>query len=140
MNAAYGNGTHRGKRSVFAILAVCAVWAGCCAGCAKPAPDPILPAIPATVRAGTTLRANPDPIVTAEGPAETTIIWTTTAKNVQIRINSPNGPLMGNAGSAGSAKTGDWVRNGMTFYLQDGDAADPQSPAATLGSLPVVVQ
>jgi hypothetical protein len=132
MNAAYGlNGTRRGKRFVFAILAVCAVWAGCW-GCAKPAPDPILPPI--------TLRADPDPIVTAEGPAETTIIWTTTAKNVQIRINSPNGPLMGNAGSTGSAKTGDWVRNGMTFYLQDGDAPDPTSPTATLGSLPVVVQ
>lgn len=109
-------------------------------GCAKPAPDPVLPAIAATVRPGTTLRADPDPVITAEGPAETTIIWSTTAKRVQIRIGGPNGPLMGNAGPTGSAKTGDWVKNGMTFYLQDMDAPDPQSPAATLGSLPVVVQ
>jgi hypothetical protein len=137
MKAAYRlDGTGRTYFPILAILAVLASWTGC----AKPAPDPILPAIPATVRPGTTLRADPDPVLTAEGPAETTLIWTTTAKHVQIHVSAPNGPLMGNAGSSGSAKTGDWVRNGMTFYLQDQDAADPESPSATLASIPIVVQ
>ena len=118
------------------ILAVFA----CSGGCAKPAPEPPLPAIPATVRPGTTLRADPDPVNTSTGDTDTTISWTTTAKRVDLRIGGPNGSLFASGGTKGSAHTDDWVRDGMTFYLQDADAADPLSPAATLASLKLVVQ
>jgi hypothetical protein len=113
-----------------------------CYGCAKPAPDPIMPAPPPIVKPGTTISANPDPIVTDdESPAgETTITWATTAKHVVWRIGKPNGKLFGGGGSSGTVHTGVWVTNGMTFYLQDGDVPDPSSAAATLGSIAIAVQ
>jgi hypothetical protein len=123
-------------RFVFAILTMLI----CCGGCAKPAPEPVLPAISATVRPGTTLRADPDPVVSAQGETDTTILWSTTAKRVDLRFGGPNGALFGSGGPTGSERTDDWVRDGMTFFLQDADAPDPQSPAATLGSLKLVVQ
>ena len=88
----------------------------------KPAPDPILPPIPATVRPGTTLRADPDPIITAEGPAETTIIWSTTAKHVQIRIDSPSGPPMAN-GLAGHQSLKVTEPGGPTGTMSQQDCA-----------------
>jgi hypothetical protein len=59
---------------------------------------------------------------------------------VDLRIGGPNGNLFGSGGPSGKATTGDWVRDGMTFYLQDADAPDPLSASATLGSLKLVVE
>lgn len=113
----------------------------CLGACAKPAPDPVPQAIPAKVVAGTTFTANPDPILTdGTGLGETTIFWSTTAKRTELRIGGPDGKLFGAGGPKGSAKTGMWVNNGMTFYLQNFDTPNPQSPDATLGVLTVVVQ
>lgn len=110
------------------------------AACAKPAPDPILPAPPAVVKPGTTLSASPDPILTDNGYGETTLTWSTTARHTQLRVGTPEGPPTGGGGSSGTLRTGPWVTNGMTFYLQDADAPDPASPAATLGSIAIAVQ
>lgn len=112
------------------------------AGCAKPAPDPILPATPAKVKAGTTLSADPDPIVTSDGTGlgETSLQWSTTAAHIEMHVDAPGGPLMGGGDSKGSMRTGKWVHNGMQFYLQDRDAPDRTSPAATLGMIAIVVQ
>lgn len=112
------------------------------ASCAKPAPDPVLPPPVAVTKPGTTLRADPDPIVLDEAGStgETTIIWSTTAPHTELHINTPNGTLFGRSGASGTARTGNWVTNGMIFYLQDADNPNPGSAEATLGSLAVAVQ
>jgi hypothetical protein len=112
-----------------------------CTACAKPAPDPVAKAIPATVKPGTTLTADPDPILT-DGAAlgETSLKWSTNAAHVEVHVDSPGGPLMGSGDSQGTMRTGQWVHDGMRFYLQDRDAPDRTSPAATLGMIQVVVQ
>lgn len=112
------------------------------AACAKPAPDPPAHAIPAIVKAGTTFTADPDPIVTTDGTGlgETVLSWSTTAAHIEVHVNDPNGPVMGGGGSQGSMRTGKWVHDGMKFCLQDADAPDRTSAAATLGTIAVVVQ
>jgi hypothetical protein len=112
------------------------------AACSKPAPDPILPAIPAETKPGTTFTATPDPIVVEDGGTlgETTINWTTTAAHTEVHIDAPGGKLFVRGGKVGTAKTAKWVNNGMTFYLQDADNPNPNSPEATLGKLSIVVQ
>jgi hypothetical protein len=124
-------------RPVIVCLLMIVCWA-----CAKPAPEPVVPASPAVVKPGTTISANPDPIVTDDGSplGETSITWSTNAKRVVWRIGKPDGQLFGGGGSSGTVHTGVWVTNGMTFYLQDGDAPDPTSAAATLGSIAISVQ
>jgi hypothetical protein len=112
------------------------------AACAKPAPEPILPAPPAITKPGTTLTANPDPIVVDDGGSigETAITWSTTAAHTEMHVGTPNGVLFFKSGPTGTVRTGPWVTNGMTFYLQDSDKPDPTSAAATLGSIAVALQ
>jgi hypothetical protein len=59
---------------------------------------------------------------------------------VQIRVNSVDGtPLTGISGPSGSADTGDWVSDGMTFYLQDASSGDSTGAAKTLDTVRVQV-
>jgi hypothetical protein len=49
---------------------------------------------------------------------QTTLNWNAPgASLVQLRIGSPTGQLFAEAGPIASATTGDWVSDGMTFYL-----------------------
>jgi hypothetical protein len=111
------------------------------AACSKPPPDPPAKAIPAKVVAGTSLSADPNPILSdGSGLGETTITWSTNASRTELRIGSPNGKLFVDGGSKGLARTGKWVNNGMTFYLQSKDSPDSTSADATLGVLSIAVQ
>jgi glycosyltransferase involved in cell wall biosynthesis len=58
---------------------------------------------------------------------------------VEVRVDSPDGPLLSRAGSSGSAETGDWVRDGTVFYLQDASAGVEQSPSNTMAVVTVNV-
>ena len=109
--------------------------------CSKPAPDAPIKAPQAITKPGTTLSATPDPVTIHEGlMGETTIEWTTTAPHTEIHVESPGGTLFVRGGTRGTAHTGQWVQNGLTFYLQDSDNPNPTSPEATLGSIAVAVQ
>jgi hypothetical protein len=109
-------------------------------GCAKPAPDPAVPAPVAKVKPGTTLSANPNPVYTKEGPLGiTSLSWITTAVHTEMHVDSPSGPVLGNGGSTGTFKTGLWVKDGMTFFLQNSDAPAPTDASATLGSVAIAV-
>ena len=109
--------------------------------CSKPPPEPMPAAVPAKVVEGTTLTADPNPIVSdGSGLGETTIAWSTKASRTELHIGSPGGKLFADGGSKGTARTGKWVNNGMTFYLQNKDAPNPTSPDATLGVLSVAVE
>jgi hypothetical protein len=52
-------------------------------------------------------------------------------------VGSPSGPLFTYQGSQGSAQTGAWVTDGMTFYLQDVTGGKPLTAANTLATLVV---
>ena len=69
---------------------------------------------------GASLTASPNPIALTAGSTTgmTTISWNAPgAQFIQVRVNSPTGPLLTYDGNSGSMQTGNWVTNGMTFYL-----------------------
>ena len=69
---------------------------------------------------GASLTASPNPIALTPGSSTgvTTISWSAPgAQFIQIRVNSPTGTLFTYDGNSGSMQTGNWVTNGMTFYL-----------------------
>ncbi len=79
--------------------------------------------------------ANPNPIPTPPVGA-TTLNWNApTATAVEIHVGSPTGTLFAAGGNAGSAVTGDWVTEGLVFYLQDVSGGKPLTPANTLAQL-----
>jgi hypothetical protein len=92
------------------------------------------------VRDGVTFAAEPNPIVGQGAVGKTTLSWKTPVKGVQIRLGAPDGKLFAISGGAQQAETGNWVTNGMTFYLQDNTAINPTDPSATLAKLTVVVK
>jgi hypothetical protein len=71
---------------------------------------------------GATLTASPNPIPVTKANEDgvTTITWNApSAQFIQVRVNSPTGPLLTYDGNSGSMQTGAWVVNGTTFYLID---------------------
>jgi hypothetical protein len=79
--------------------------------------------------------ASPLPIPVAPGQflGTTTLFWNVPfSTTVQIRLGSPDGPLFAQAGSTGSATTGLWVTDGMTFFLQDIGQSVPGTTLATV--------
>jgi hypothetical protein len=85
------------------------------------------------------LTANPNPIPVSGGRAgATTISWNApSASIIQVRVNSPSGPLFTDNVNSGSMMTAAWVTNGVTFYLQDASSGDPTTAANTLATLTV---
>ncbi len=69
--------------------------------------------------------AESDPIYTC-GTAlgRTRILWEAPNRAVEIRVNNANGTKFSSGFGSGSALTGDWVRNGMRFYLVDANNAE----------------
>jgi hypothetical protein len=90
-----------------------------------------------------TITANPSTIVVSPGQTtgRTNLSWRATGvTRVQVRIDSPSGPAMTAPSSPiGSASTGSWVRNGMTFYLQDASDGNSSGSAKTIASVRVSV-
>ncbi len=85
------------------------------------------------------LTASPNPI--AAGPGQdgaTTITWNAPSVSaVQIRVNSPGGALFAEGANSGSMKTGNWVSNGMTFYLQNASSGNATAASNTLATLTI---
>ena len=88
---------------------------------------------------GPSLTASPNPItVRVTSVGSTTIVWTAPdAEAIEIHIGSPSGPLFATGGDRGSAQTGPWVSDGMTFYLQDVSGGNPLTSDYTLATLVV---
>jgi hypothetical protein len=62
------------------------------------------------------ITANPNPIAIA--PGVTTITWNAPGSNgVEIHLGTATGKLFATGAATGSAQTGPWVTNGMTFVL-----------------------
>jgi Ferritin-like domain len=89
------------------------------------------------------ITASPNPAThTANGDAMTTISWSAPAgvTSVMVTLGSPTGPVFADGGQTGSAPTGNWVSNGLTFYLQNVTGGLPLTAANTLGTVVVTVQ
>jgi hypothetical protein len=96
-------------------------------------------AAPATLD-GASFTASPNPIPLAAGTlaGQTTITWNApSAKVIQVRVGSPNGALLTDNNNSGSMQTGNWVSNGMMFFLQDVTLGKPLTAANTLATLTV---
>jgi hypothetical protein len=87
--------------------------------------------------------ASPNPVRVASGQAAgtATLNWRAQGvSKVQIRVGSPDGtPMTGYENPTGSAATGDWVTNGMTFYLQDASDGFSAGASRTLSAIRVSV-
>jgi len=97
---------------------------------------------PVAPTASTAISASPNPAIhTANGDAIATISWNAPSgvTAVEVHLGGPTGPLFTTGGPAGSAVTGPWVSNGMTFYLQDATNG-AGSNSTTLGTIAVTVQ
>jgi len=87
---------------------------------------------------GTSFSANPNPIPVTGGnfQGSTTISWNAPdAEVIEVRIGSPDGKLFTRAGNRGSIQTGNWVSDGMVFYLQDVTGGKPLTADNTLATL-----
>ena len=88
-----------------------------------------------------TASPNPIPVTGAEIHGMTTITWVAPgAEAVEVRIGSPNGQLFASGGKRGSAQTGLWVADGMTFYLQEVTKGKPLASNNTLATIVVHLQ
>ena len=89
-----------------------------------------------------TLTATPSSIqvVGASQAGMTTLEWSSKGTDtVEVRVGAPEGPLLSRSGPSGSATTGKWVSDGMTFFLQDVSAGLPLTPENTLATVAVNV-
>jgi formylmethanofuran dehydrogenase subunit E len=65
------------------------------------------------------LVANPNPITSCgSGVGMTTLEWAADG-SVEVRIGGAGGQLFAQGGATGSQETGNWVRDGMDFFLLD---------------------
>lgn len=71
------------------------------------------------------LVANPNPASSCDstGLGMTELSWGDEGK-VEVRLDSADGKLFAMSGGAGSQATGNWVRDGDSFFLVDGDNGD----------------
>ena len=69
------------------------------------------------------ITADPNPIREFSRPGGlgmTTLEWSSLkTKAVEIHVGAPDGPLFQRSETSGKAVTGEWVHDGMIFYLQD---------------------
>jgi len=83
---------------------------------------------------------NPIPIAGAWRLGVTTLSWTSRFTDaVEVRVGSPDGPLLSRTAPCGEATTGNWVCNGMKFYLQNVSGGLPLSAEGTLDVVEVSV-
>lgn len=100
--------------------------------------------IAAMLTSGATLTITPPLISTCvSGLGVATLTWSGATGSPQINVGQPTGiPLTGVLGPSGSAVTGLWVTDGMSFYLVDRSGAVEASATAQVkcGAPPVVDQ
>lgn len=84
------------------------------------------------------ITADPNPLIT--NPGQTTLAWTSYGtSSVEIHINAPNGnKLTGSGPGSFSAKTGQWARPGMTFYLQNTSNGLALTAANTIATVTMI--
>lgn len=93
---------------------------------------------PASTQPSLTASPNPIPVTGSAALGMTTLTWMAPGvQAVEVHIGSPDGVLFADGYSRGSAQTGLWVRDGMTFYLQDISGGKPLTAENTLATVVV---
>jgi hypothetical protein len=84
------------------------------------------------------ITAEPNPFdADSQGLGQTTVSWMTYATSeVEVHVDAPDGPVFARseAGSF-SHQTGQWVRDGMTFYLQNVSGDLPLTSKNTIATV-----
>ena len=90
-----------------------------------------------TVKPGVTFWSPNNPVLPERGGVgRATLAWNAPeASEVELRIGAPDGILMGRHYRFGTAATGLWVFDGLTFYLQDVSGGKPLTADNTLGTV-----
>ena len=86
--------------------------------------------------------ARPNPIHMSDysGLGVTRLSWKSLrAEAVEVHVDYPDGPLFSSTSPSGSEVTGNWVRDGMIFYLQDVSGGLPLTSDNTIDSIIVNV-
>jgi SAM-dependent methyltransferase len=86
------------------------------------------------------IAAEPNPFhLDSQGAGITTLSWMTyAASRVEIHVDAPDGLLFARTGPGiFSYKTGQWVRNGTAFYLQNVSDGLPLTPENTIAMVTV---
>ncbi len=93
----------------------------------------LLCALPFLCSAQVTFTGSPDPFTpNSKGVGQITLMWSAPGvSTAEVHLSSPSGQLFTRGTGSGSAMTGVWVTNGMTFYLQDVSASTPGTTLAT---------
>jgi 2-polyprenyl-3-methyl-5-hydroxy-6-metoxy-1,4-benzoquinol methylase len=89
-------------------------------------------------RPAASITADPNPfVVDSRGLGQTTIAWISYATSkVEIHVDAPNGDMFTASGPGSFSKTtGQWVRAGMTFYLQNVSNGLPLTADNTLATV-----
>jgi 2-polyprenyl-3-methyl-5-hydroxy-6-metoxy-1,4-benzoquinol methylase len=84
------------------------------------------------------IAAEPNPFhADSQGTGFTTVSWMTHATNrVEVHLDAPDGRLFARSGPGiFSQKTGQWVRDGTKFYLQDVSDGLPLTDEHTIGTV-----
>lgn len=86
---------------------------------------------------GDALSASPNPITPGPGGyGQTNISWSAnSAQSIEIHVNTIDGPVFFAGGPTGTAQTGQWVTDGMMFFLQDVTGGKALTSANTLATL-----
>jgi hypothetical protein len=67
-------------------------------------------------------------------PAQGTVSWVVAGSaTIEIHVGSPSGTLFADATGSGSAVTGNWVTDGMQFFMQDVTGGKPLTLSNTIG-------
>ena len=65
------------------------------------------------------IRFEPDPLpLDGKGLGACRVLWKSSCDAIDLRVDSPDGPLFCGGGARGEAATGAWVRYGTRFYLR----------------------
>ena len=90
---------------------------------------------------GVTFTAVRNPVFRGPNGASISLAWNApAATEVDIRIGAANGTSLGKQGAYGTTTTGQWVTDGMMFYLQDVSGGKPLTAENTLGTVRAVVR
>jgi glycosyltransferase involved in cell wall biosynthesis/SAM-dependent methyltransferase len=87
-----------------------------------------------------TLVADPNPILVPGAASEgvTTLSWRASGTDeVEVRVHAPDGQLFSRARPTGSKRTGKWVADGVTFYLQDAGEGGGLTDSGTVAAVTV---
>src|SRR5438128_6499806 len=91
---------------------------------------------------GASITAHPNPVYTCDkfGACSVTVCYTfPKGRSVEIRIGSPDGELFALPDRNGEKVTGNWVTDGMIFFMQDVSDGNPLTVDHTLATVTVRV-